>query len=82
LSDYCSICTTLRLRNLKEQGILILAGRTQNTDPSSFGIVIFKAPSEAVAKQVVNGDPAVLQGVMHAELYPYRVALITDEREL
>ncbi len=69
------------LKGLNEQEILILAGRTQNTDPSSFGIVIFRAPSEAAAQQVVDNDPAVSQGVMRAELYPYRVALITEHRE-
>ena len=70
------------LKDLKEQGRLILAGRTLNDDPSSFGIVIFKAHSEAAAREVVDNDPAVNQGVMRAELYPYRVALITDERAL
>jgi len=69
------------LKGLNEQDILILAGRTQNTDPSSFGIVIFRAPSEVAARQVVDNDPAVSQGVMRAELYPYRVALITERRE-
>ncbi len=70
------------LKNLRDKGMLILAGRTQNTDPSSFGIVIFKAADEDEAKQIVDNDPAVSEGVMHAELYPYRVALITEEREL
>ncbi|MBC8503657.1 MAG: hypothetical protein ISR58_19260 [Anaerolineales bacterium] len=69
------------LKSLNGQGILILAGRTQNSDPSSFGIVIFKAASEEDAKQIMENDPAVSQGVMKAEIYPYRVALITEERE-
>ena len=70
------------LKDLTEQGVLILAGRTQNTDSSSFGIVIFKAPSEAAAITVVDDDPAVSQGVMSAELFPYRVALITEMKDI
>lgn len=64
------------LKGLMEQGILLLAGRTLNTDESSFGIVIFKATSQADAHTVVNNDPAVRKGVMRAELYPYRIALM------
>jgi len=68
------------LKGLTEQGIVILAGRTLNTDASSFGIVIFKAESEEAARKVMNNDPAVRQGVMRAELYPYRVALMAETR--
>ena len=67
------------LKDLMGQGILLLAGRTLNTDESSFGIVIFSATSLADARAVVNNDPAVRKGVMHAELYPYRVALMAHQ---
>jgi uncharacterized protein YciI len=64
------------LKGLVDTGVVILAGRTLNIDPSSFGIVIFNAPSEAAARELMNDDPAVKYGVMRAELYPYRVALL------
>jgi uncharacterized protein YciI len=64
------------LKALVDKGIVILAGRTLNTDPSSFGIVIFNAATEVAARQLMNDDPAVKSGVMRAELYPYRVALL------
>lgn len=64
------------LKGLLEKGQLILAGRTLNTDPTSFGIVIFRAESETAARQVMESDPAVSGGVMRAELFRYRVALI------
>ncbi len=64
------------LKSLTEKGIVLLAGRTLNTDPSSFGIVIFNADSEEQAQQVMLNDPAVEQRVMRAELYPYRMALL------
>src|SRR3972149_2295217 len=58
------------LKELMEQGTVILAGRTQNTDYSSFGIVIFNAQSLEMALRVVENDPAVKNTVMRAELYP------------
>jgi uncharacterized protein YciI len=64
------------LKDLQKRGALILAGRTLNTDESSFGIIIFNAKSEEQARMIMESDPAVVQGVMQAELYPYRVALM------
>ena len=66
------------LKSNMEQGVLILAGRTLNTDPDTFGIGIFNATSEEEAWEFVKNDPAVKEGVMHARLFPYRVALISE----
>jgi uncharacterized protein YciI len=63
------------LKGLAEQGVIVLAGRTLNADESTFGIVIFKADSEESARAVMTNDPAVKNGVMRAELYPYRIAV-------
>jgi uncharacterized protein YciI len=54
------------LRMLTERNVVILAGRTLTSDETSFGIVILRA----------QNDPAVKERVMHAVLYPYRVALL------
>jgi uncharacterized protein YciI len=67
------------LKSLTDQGVVILAGRTLNTDESSFGIIIFRAESEEAAQRIVANDPAVSGGVMCAELYPYRIAWMADE---
>lgn len=64
------------LRELARQGIVVLAGRTQTTDPGTFGLVVFRAGGEAAARAVVESDPAVAAGVMRAELYPYRIAVV------
>ena len=64
------------LKDLLEKGVLVLAGRTLNTDNSSFGICIFEAEDEAAARKIMEADPAVQMRVFRAELYPYRVALI------
>ncbi len=64
------------LEGLTEAGVVLLAGRTLNTDYSSFGIVILTAGSEEEARRIMLNDPAVKQRVMRAELYPYRIALL------
>ena len=64
------------LQDLLVQGVVILAGRTLNSDPTSFGVVIFKADSLPGAVHIMENDPAVKKGVMVAELFPYRVALL------
>ncbi|MFN2386744.1 MAG: YciI family protein [Thermoanaerobaculia bacterium] len=64
------------LKNLTRRGVIILAGRTLNSDPSSFGIVIFRAESQAAAEKIMRGDPAVSAGIFRAELFPYSVALM------
>jgi uncharacterized protein YciI len=63
------------LQSLATRGVVILAGRTLNTDQSSFGIVILRARDEATAQAIMEDDPAVKQRIMQATLYPYRVAL-------
>ena len=67
---------TAYLSELTEQGVVLLAGRTQNTDDSSFGIVILQADSFDSAKAIMESDPAVRDGVMRSELYPYKIAFI------
>lgn len=68
-----------RLKKMLNEGTLVLAGRTLNKDETAFGIVVFEATSEEEAREIMKGDPAVREGVMTAELFPYRVALIRTE---
>lgn len=68
-----------RLKDLTEKGVMILAGRTLNTDVSSFGICIFEAEDESAARKIMETDPAVVAGVMRAELFPYRIALMKGQ---
>ncbi|MGA8904793.1 MAG: YciI family protein [Candidatus Bathyarchaeia archaeon] len=62
------------LQSLTKQGVVLVFGRTQNNDPSTFGITIFRADSENAARSIMNNDPAVKKGLMRAELFPYKVA--------
>lgn len=64
------------LQKLLNRGLLILAGRTQNTDETSFGIVIFEAESDAHADQIMMNDSVIKGGVMNAWLFPYNVAIL------
>jgi len=63
------------LQNLNAQGVIILVGRTLTTDENTMGLTIFRAESEDAARQIMNGDPAVMKGVMTATLYPFKVSL-------
>ena len=62
------------LKSLTEQGVVLIFGRTQNNDTSTFGIAIFRAESADGAQSIMNNDPAVSKGIMRAELFPYEVA--------
>lgn len=64
------------LKTLLAQGVLTLAGRTLNTDNTTFGIIIFEADNDNAARAIMLNDPAVQKGVMQAELFPYRIALL------
>ena len=60
------------LEDLTREGVVLVFGRTQNNDSSTFGIVIFRAESEDAARSIMNNDPAVKKGIMRAELFPYK----------
>jgi uncharacterized protein YciI len=66
------------LSRLKDDGVVILVGRTQENNEKTFGICVFNADSEEAAQGIMNNDPAVKNGVMRATLHPYRVALIAE----
>jgi uncharacterized protein YciI len=63
------------LSELATQGIVEFAGRTDTDDERTFGIVVFNARSEKDALKIVHSDPAVAEGVMVPELFPFRLAV-------
>lgn len=65
-----------QLQAATKEGRVILAGRTAEPGAKTFGLVIFEAPDEAAARAFMTSDPAVVAGVMTAELHPYQVALL------
>jgi len=72
------------LKRLTDNGTVLLAGRTTNTDQSSFGIIIFQADNEEAARAIVKEDPGVKNRLFRAELFPYRMALFNprNSREI
>jgi uncharacterized protein YciI len=64
-----------RLKKAVEAGELILAGRTTEPGDKTFGIAIFQAADEKAARSFMESDPAVVAGLMTAELHPFAVAL-------
>lgn len=62
------------LEGLAGRGVVLLAGRTQNADASTFGIVILRADGDQRAREIMEADPAVRDRVMTATLFPFRIA--------
>lgn len=64
-----------RFKHAIDTGELILAGRTMEPGDKTFGIAIFEAADEKAARSFMESDPAVVAGLMTAELHPFAVAL-------
>ena len=60
------------------EGRMLLAGRTVGALSETIGIAILSAVSDAEAEELVQNDPAIINGVMTAELQPYRLALFSE----
>ena len=60
-----------------EEGALVLAGPCLD---AAFGLVVFHAEDEAEARRVMDGDPAVVHGIMDAELHGFRISLHAPAR--
>jgi len=62
------------LGRLAEAGTALLYGRTQTSSEKTIGLVLLAAGSEEEARRRMEEDPAVREGLMRAELFPYRIA--------
>ena len=66
-----------QLKKDQEDGVLILAGRTQDHNP--MGIYIFKAENQAAAEKRIKEDAAIASGVFLLQsVRPYAVALYSE----
>ena len=61
------------LKKKTAEETVVLAGRT--TEPR-FGIAVIETENESEARNIMDNDPAVLEGVFNAELLPFRLALL------
>ena len=66
-----------RLIKKKEEGIVVLAGRTELplNNPDMMGLVIFYAKDEKEALQFMMDDPAVKNKIMQTKVHPYGLAI-------
>ena len=65
------------LDRMAKSGAVLLAGRTQNTDRSAFGIIILQAESESRAREMMRSDPFIADGVAEGVLYPYKISYLS-----
>ena len=66
------------LQRLSDEGIVVISGQTLSFDPEAVGMVVFNAQDEKEAQAIMDADPAIFMGVMQAELYPFRLSLMTQ----
>lgn len=66
------------LQDLVENKSGILVGRTEYGagNPDLFGIVVFAADSDDDAHQIMNADPAVVHGIMTAQVHRFLLSLL------
>ena len=64
-----------RLAELTKAGVVLLAGRAQDSDGRGPAIVIFEADSEEEAKRVFEEEPFLTRGFARATLHPFSIAL-------
>ncbi len=67
------------LEELKASGLVLMAGRTQTADMETFGLVLLDCANQGEAKAVMLQDPAVQARVMSAKLYPFQVAIVSEQ---
>ncbi len=70
------------LCGLASRNVVLLAGRTNSNATGDFGIVIFQAADETEAREIMEGDPAVGEGVFVADIFPFDIALVCDDVSL
>jgi uncharacterized protein len=62
------------LLRLRDEGKLVLAGPSP-VPGDTIGIAVFDVADEAEVRAIVDVDPAVVNGVMTAEIRPLRISI-------
>lgn len=66
------------LQQKLKEGKLIMAGPVLTGE---FGVTVIETESEDEAREFMNNDPAVVNGVVTPTLYPYRVSLLRGRND-
>ena len=67
------------LERLKDEGVLILAGRAQDADGSGPAICIIEVDSEMEAQRIFAAEPFIKRGFATGTLHPYHIAISRNE---
>ena len=67
------------LLDLKAKGQLVIAGKTDGLDDTTYGIVVFKADNDEEAQSIMENDPAIKNHVMIGTLHKYSVAIFNKD---
>ena len=62
------------LSTLRDEGKLLLAGPSPVPE-DTIGIAIFEVDEEAEVQAIVAADPAIVNGIMTAEILPLRISI-------
>ena len=65
----------VRLQESAKSRKVIFAGRTMEVNEKTMGLIVFEAADLREAEEFVASDPAVVAGVMKAEVRPYQIAV-------
>ena len=68
-----------RVKRLFDEGRIVLIGPTLGRHNT--GICVFEAPDEAAALALMNGDPAIAEGIAKGELRPFQLSLLRGRDE-
>jgi uncharacterized protein len=66
-----------RLRAGTVEGTVVFAGLA--LDPDGPAVVVFEADTEEAAREFMNADPFVSEGLFTATLYPFVASLVRGE---
>jgi len=67
------------LISLFERGKLVMTGPF--TDKNGGGMFVLEVDSEEEMKEIVNNDPAIIEGLARSEVRPYKKCLTSTELE-
>jgi hypothetical protein len=56
-----------------DKGLVVIAGRTLNNDKTTFGMVTFRADSDAAAREIMSRDPGIQKGLFKSTRFPFLI---------
>ena len=67
-----------RLEQATKEGVVLVAGRAQDTDGKGPAIVIFEADSDEDAQRFFESEPFITRGFATGRLHPFAIVLASE----